>query len=674
MKKTVLLILPLVFLVLSSGFVSASKVSIAPTITDMGACVMSFTNQLVRVTNVGTTTDTYRLNSDSNMVTFAGCTAGTVSNNELVLASGETAFCSVFINPLNNTEPQKHPITLNANSESSADTGSAKINVDVLRCNAVSITTQENLQVCAREKFSTPIIIKNTGKFSETFNISANAPVKFDDSKVMLSPGQSRIVNFEGYYEKVSNNTIKLVVKSENSFASAESKLDINVNECFNFVASMAQATGPMCMRKPAAFDLNIKNTGSKADVFVVDAGKSGISQISLNASQNGTVKISYDPEKEGRFRFNASVKSVGSDVSKAVYLDSEVKECAAVSLSAPVSTAAICNEEDFTYTIDVNNTGVYTESYDINATKGVLSVNKLTLQPGETKAVYLKVNTTGLQENKTNEMALTASAGSMKQSVKLLTTVSPCHAASMKIIPQSLTVCSPDKASFKVEINNNGRKPETFSVFAAGNKIADNLLIAKNATKSLEFVANYSNDTGIYRIDAEAVSDSLNIKSAGALVVKDYNTCYGAVLIAKDAKKDIKPSDRDLQELQLRNTGIKTLNYILQVVGPQWMAIGIGNITLEPNETGKVYLYLAPPFGTKIGNYSTTVIAISEKGVSSNADFTANVVGSTTTLKAVNTTTTLPPQAGGQRRTVVIGIILAIAAILILRYIFTSK
>ncbi len=672
LKKTVLLILPLVFLALFSGFANASKVSITPTITDMSACIMSFTNQLVKVTNVGTTTDTYRLNSDSNTVTFAGCTAGTVSNNEVVLASGEAVFCSVFINPLNNTEPQKHSITLSTNSESSADTDSAKINVDVLRCNDVSVTTQENLQICAREKFSTPIIIKNTGKSPETFNISAGTPGKFDNNEVTLSPGQSRVVNFEGYYEKVSNNTIKFAVKSENSFASAESKLDVNVKECFNFDASMTQATGPMCMRKPAVFDLNIKNTGIKADVFVVDAGKSGISQISLNASHNGTVKIGYNPEKEGRFRFNASVKSAGSDFSKAVYLDSAAKECAAASLSAPVSTAAMCNEEDFTYTIDVNNTGVYTESYDINATKGVLSANKLTLQPGETNAVYLKINATGLQENKTNEITLTASAGSMKQGVKLLASVVPCHAASMKIIPQSLTVCAPDKAPFEVEISNNGRRPETFSVFAAGNRIADNLLIPKNATKSLGFVANYSNDTGIYRIDAEAVSDKLDIKSVGALVVKDYSACYGAVLTAKDAKKDIKPSDRALQELQLRNTGIKTLNYILQVIGPQWMAIGIGNITLEPNETGKVYLYVAPPFGTKIGNYSTTVIAISEKGVSSNADFTANVVGSTTTLKAV--TTTLPPQAGGQRKTVVIGIILAIAAILILRYIFTSK
>ena len=86
--------------------------------------------------------------------------------------------------------------------------------------------------------------------------------------------------------------------------------------------------------------------------------------------------------------------------------------------------------------------------------------------------------------------------------------------------------------------------------------------------------------------------------------------------------------------------------------------------------------MFIAPPFGTKLGNYNTTVIALSEKGVLSDLQLTTNVVSyTTTTIKAANaTTTTAAPASGGQRQTVVIGIIMAIIAILVLRHIFTSK
>lgn len=676
--KTDFLVLILALVTVFPAYASGSAVSITPAIADMGVCTASFTNQLVRVTNIGTSTDTYKLGSDSNLVTFAGCDQGSVSNNEVVLGSGETAFCSVFINPLNNTPTQKYSVALNANSESSPDSASAKISVNVLACNAVSLTTQGVVSACSRDRFSTSIIIKNVGKSTETFNISSDKAGKFDKNSVTLFKDQSEVIAFESSYGNASANKIRFVAQSKDSAASAEATLEVNVRECFKFDASLTQPAGLICLRKPVVFDLNVKNTGDKPDIFAADAAAElSQKQVALNSSQNATIKMTYYPAKEGRFRLNVSVKSVGSDIAKTLYSEAEAKECGSISLMPLVSEGSVCRGETFTYGVDIKNVGAATELYNLNATKGTLSVNKVIVDPGETETVYLAVNSTNLSENKTNEILFTASAGSLKESAKLSLNVGLCHSAIVKVVPASLTVCAPDTASFKVEINNNGRKPETFTVFAVGSKIAENLLVPENTTKSLGFIANYSNDTGIYRVDAEAVSDALDVKSAGALVVKDYKACYGGALTAKDIKKDVKPSDRALQELQLRNTGIKTLNYILQAVGPSWVSLGISNITLEPNETSKLYLFVSPPFGTKIGNYNTTVIALSEKGVSSKIDFAANIIESvtTTTLKFnATTTSTTSPASGDQRRTVVVGIILAIAAILILRYIFTSK
>ncbi len=673
--KTLILILSISLFAIFSSPVFASKVSITPAISDMSICTGSFTNQLVKLTNLGATTDTYKLNSDSSLVTFAGCTSGSISNNEAVLASGESAYCSIFMGPSNNATVQKYPVTLVADSESSADTDSAKINVDVLNCNSASLTTQGSLETCARDKFSTSIIIKNTGKYADTFNISTDTAGKFDKNAIKLDPNQSGIVNFESSYEKASAGRIKFNLKSEKS--DAQGVLDVNVKECFNFAASVSKPAGPICLRKPAAFDVQIQNIGSKADVFeITSSAELGQKQISLNGSSNATITTVYNPDREGKSRLDISVKSAGSNVVKTLSSEADAKECGSVSLSPQVSSGSICKGEEFTYLIDVKNIGAVAELFSMNSTKGVLDVNKVIIEPGKSSLVALKVNSTGLAENKTNEIIFTASSGSLKESKRLLLDVGVCHKATIKVVPESLTVCAPDKASFKLELSNTGRRPEVFTVSAVGNKIAENILVSENSTISLEFVANYSNETGIYRIDGEAVSENLNVKSAGALVVRDYESCYGGSLTAGTARKDVKLSDKSLQELQIRNTGIKTLNYILQAIGPSWVSVGVSNITLEPNETNKVYLFIAPPFGTKIGNYNTTVIALSEKGVLSDLKLTTNVVSSTaTTMKAVNaTTTTAAPASGSQRQAVVIGIIMAIAAILVLRHIFTSK
>ncbi len=646
----------------------------------MTVCKESFTNQLLRITNVGPVTDTYKIASDSGMLTFAGCDRGSISNNEVVLAAGESALCSVFINPVNSAEPRSYPVAVKTSSLSSSDSSSATINVDVLSCNAVSLSTQGSIKSCARDKFSTTIIVKNAGKFTETFNLSANTQGAFGQNPVTLSAGQSIVVNFETSYRSVSANRIKFIAKSMDSFASAEGVLDVAVSECFTFAASLKPNTDVACLRNPAPLTLEINNTGEKPDVYIVDER----TQVSVNALENYVLNITAAPDEAGKFKTAVSVKSVGSDTTKKVSTDLIVKECGAVSVVPSQATAFTCKGDEFVYSVDIKNLGNVTDSYNINSTMGSLSADKLSLEPGESKRVGIDVNTTKLAENKTYGVSVSVSAGTLKQTANFSLEVGVCHSADLKIIPQSLNVCMPEKAEFKIDLRNTGRKPETFSLFAAGKQIAGDVFMPMNASESMNFTADYANETGLYRIDIRAVSKDVDAKTIGALVVNDFKACYGGEVKPKEPKKDVTPTDRSLEELQVRNTGLRTLNYIMQVVGPSWMAVGISNITLEPNETEKLYLYIAPPFGTKVGNYGTKIIAISEKGTASSADFVANVVETTTTLKSSNVTTTtlkplnvtttmLPAAPSGQRNLVVIGIILAVAAVLILRYIFAG-
>ncbi len=670
MEKTRLAILSFVLILALSTPAEASRVSLVPAISDMGVCKASFTNQLLRATNVGPVTDTYKLTSDSNMITFAGCDRGSISNNEVVLAAGESALCAIFVNPLNSTESRLYRTAIKASSLSSSDSSSAPLGVEVLSCNAVSLTTQGSVKACARDRFATSVVVRNAGKSAETFNLFADTPGTFDKNPVRLAAGQSVVVGFEASYGNISSKKIKFDVKSLDSFASAESVLDVAVNECFTFAASLKPDADAACLRKPASLTLEITNTGEKQDVYVIDGQK----QVSLKVSENYTVKITASSKEEGKFKTAVSVKSVGSDTVRKVTTDINVKECGVIGITPASAKASACKGDGFVYGIDVKNLGNITESYNLSSTLGSLDVNKLLLEPGGSRRVSIGVNTTAFVENRTYAVVVAVSAGTLKKTANISLEIPVCHSASLRLVPQSLSVCMPEKAEFKVDLENTGKKSDTFSLFAAGKQIARNILMPEGASKSVNFTADYANETGLYRVDVRALSENTEAKATGALVVNDYNVCYGSEIKTKNPRKDITPTDRNLEELQLRNTGLRTLNYIMQVMGPSWMAVGISNMTLEPNETAKIYLYIAPPFGTKIGNYDTKVIAISDKGIVSSASFAANVVGSTTTtLKAVNVTTTLPAAPGGQRNLLVIGIILAVAAVLILRYIFAG-
>ncbi|MFH0890093.1 MAG: hypothetical protein V1836_03040 [Candidatus Aenigmatarchaeota archaeon] len=671
MRREFLFAASFLFFVVFSVQAQASRVSVEPTISDMGVCKLSFTNQLVRITNVGPVTDTYKLTSDADLTTFAGCNKGSISNDEVVLASGESALCSVFFNPFNDTIVQKYGVTIKANSLSSADNLAAKINVDVLACNAVSLAAQGSAKTCARDKFSTTIVVKNIGRVTETFNLSSDAAGKFDNPTLKLAAGQSAIVNFETYYANVSANKIRFFATSPDSFAAAEASMDVNVKECFTFDAFVNPVI-PACIRSPSSFELVVKNTGTKPDVYLISAG-SEQTQLAINASENETFKIIYTHDTVEKFKLGIGVKSVGSDFVKKISAESNVTECGAIGITSALASGSVCKGETFVFPVNVRNLGTITDTYNLTSNLGGLDVSKVTLVPGNSVDIHLTINTTGFAENKTYDATVSVAAGSLKKDAKFTLNVPVCHSAEMQVIPPSLNVCAPDRASFTLVLKNTGLKTETFALFAAGKMIANNLLLQPNANKSVDFVANYSNESGIYGIAIAAKSDNVELKSTAALVVSDPKSCYGSSFTPKDVEKSINPLDRNLQEIQLRNTGIKTLNYMLQAIGPSWISVGVGNITLAPNETGKIYLFIAPPFGTRLGNYSTTVIAISEKGIPASIDFTASIVGPTTTTTTIATTTTLP-SGSGNRGIVVVGIILAIAAILVLRYIFTSK
>ncbi|MFH1105911.1 MAG: hypothetical protein V1731_01735 [Candidatus Aenigmatarchaeota archaeon] len=640
----------------------------------MSSCPCASANQMFAVTNTGLVSDTFKFLSDSNWVTFAGCEVGTVANNEVVLAAGETTTCSVFVTPACGANFGDSTLTISAKSLSTSAIVSRQLGFSVLACNAVEIGAND-AGACKNEKITIPVAVKNIGRYTETFALSASVAGKFDSKEFVLAPGESKISNFE---IAAATQKINFVVKSKDSGATASKEISISSEDCYSFSSSIVPAEDLVCLRKPAKFELKIRNTGARGDVYQIKADANiSDNQILLDAGAEKTVILEAYPKAVGKFNFVANVTSVAKDVTQQAKSTIDTKECGAVTMFADADSKSSCGNEKTTFQITIKNIGAVTELYEIKSSIGTLDVVKVLLDSGESRTVNLDVMVGAQPKN--YAIAVNVTAGSLTEKINLNLGVEPCYKSELSIIPNAISICPGKVAAYNAVIANKGKYADIFNITSSNKIIANSVSLQPGENRTFPFTIEYSDAPGVYRIDVNATSQNSKSSAQAGLVLKDLGACYGSTLTAAVTSKMILPSNSTLYEISVKNTGIETMTYSVNVSGPSWIKPGVESLELKSNETAKLYLYALPPAGTELKKYTSTVTVTSAKGASSSIQVSTEVVsktaGATTTTTLKNaTTTTLVNIPTSSRTMLVIGIILAIAVILLLRYVILKK
>lgn len=659
-------------------FASASSADLQLSLSQMSSCPCSSTNQMFSITNTGLVSDTFKFLSDSPWVTFAGCEIGTIGNNEVVLGAGETTTCSLFVTPACSSNFGDSAITISAKSESTGNIVSKQTGFSVLACNAVEISAGD-ASACKNEKITIPVVVKNVGKYTETFVLNASVAGKFDAKEFVLASGESKTSNFETV---AATQRINFGVKSKDSGASASKQVSVVGADCYSFISNIAPVENLVCLRKPARFELNIRNTGTKGDVYLIKTDASANisdNQILLDAASEKTVILEAYPNAAGKFNFAANVTSVAKDVTQQVKSAIDVRECGAVVLTSDSASRFSCGNEKITFPLTIKNIGAVTELYEIKASIGTLGVAKVLLGSGESKTVDLDVSVSAQTKNYT--IVVNVTAGSLTEKINLNLVVEPCYKSELTITPNTISICSGGVATYNAIVANKGKFSDVFGITSSNRIIADGVTLQPGENRTFPFSIDYSDAPGVYRIDVNATSANSKSSAQAGLVLKDLNSCYGSTLTAAVTSKKVIPSNSTLYEISVKNTGVETMTYSVNVSGPSWVKPGVESLELKTSETGKLYLYVLPPAGTELKKYPLIVAVTSAKGASSSIQLSAEVVSkitpdvTTTTAIVQNaTTTTLANVPASSRTMLVIGIILAIAVILLLRYVILKK
>lgn len=656
-------------------FASASTPDVQLSLSQMNSCPCVSTNQMFSITNTGLVSDTFRFLSDSQWVTFAGCESGAIANDEVVLGAGETTACSLFVTPACSSNFGDSTITISAKSESTGNIVSKQMKFNVLACNAVEISASD-ASACKNEKITVPVVVKNVGRYAETFVLNASAAGKFDAKEFVLAPGESKTSNFE---TSAATQKINFVVKSKDSSASASKQISVSGADCYSFVSNIAPVENLVCLRKPARFELKIRNTGTKGDVYLIrtDAGANiSDNQVLLDAGVEKTVLFEAYPKAVGKFNLAANVTSVAKDATQQVKSAVDVRECGAVVLASDFVSKASCGNEKITFPIAIKNIGAVIELYELKASVGALGVEKILLGSGESKTVNLDVSVGAQPKNYT--IVVNVTAGSLTEKINLNLAVESCYKSELAIIPNTISICPGKAATYNAAVANKGKFPDVFNITSSNRIIAGGVTLQPGENRTFPFSIDYSDAPGVYRIDANATSANSKSSAQAGLVLKDLNSCYGSALATAAASKKVVPSNSTLYEISVKNTGVETMTYSVNVSGPSWVKPGVESLELKSNETTKLYLYVLPPAGTELKKYASAVVVTSAKGASSAVQLSTEVVSKitpdTTTTTVKNATTTTLPSVTSSRTMLVIGIVLAIAVILLLRYVILKK
>ncbi len=655
-------------------FASASTPDVQLSLSQMSSCPCASTNQMFSVANTGLVSDTFKLLSDSQWVTFAGCESGAIANDEVVLGAGETTACSLFVTPACSSNFGDSTITISAKSESAGNIVSKQMKFSVLACNAVEIVASD-ASACKNEKITVPVVVKNLGRYTETFALNASVAGKFDAKEFILASGESKTSNFE---IAAATQKINFVVKSKDSGAAASKQVSVVGADCYSFISGIAPVENLVCLRKPARFELSIRNTGTKGDVYQIKADANiSDNQVLLDAGSEKTITLEAYPKAAGKFNFAANATSVAKDATQQVKSVIDVRECGAVVLTSDSASRSSCGNEKITFPIAIKNIGAAAELYEIKASMGTPDVAKVLLDSGESKTVNLDVVAGAQQKNYT--IVVNVTAGSLTEKISLNLAVEPCYKSELTITPNTVSICPGKVATYNAVIVNKGKFPDAFGITSSNRIVADGVTLQPGEDKTFPFTIDYSDAPGVYRIDVNATSANSKSSAQAGLVLKDLNSCYGSALIAAVTSKKVIPSNSTLYEISVKNTGVETMTYSVNVSGPSWVKPGVESLELKSNETTKLYLYVLPPAGTELKKYASTVVITSAKGASSAVQLSTEVVSKiapdvTTTIMKNATTTTLVNVPASSRKMLVIGIILAIAVILLLRYVILKK
>ncbi|MFB6204853.1 MAG: hypothetical protein ABEJ75_04355 [Candidatus Nanohaloarchaea archaeon] len=441
-------------LVAGAATASPAEMTIFP--KESSTRINSFTSYKVEVTNVGPVKDRYFLSSKSSEVTIAP--------SDFYLEPGASKEVHVWYNPDVDKEAGRYSFTVKAKSSATGEVYAVEGIVNVIKEHEVALTVEDSETACLGEKVRYRVEVTNKGIQKEEFALYTDYG-KLSRNSVTLADGETQSVVLTASSQKPLEKSFNVRAASKTSYAQAFENVNFRAERCYASQLSITPEKKRVAAFTDAKFEIRVKNTGTKADVFTLSTtrGEIGDKDLQIEPGNSKTTTLTVTPEKLGTMTVKVTADSAVTSTATA---ELEVYNGNSVAVSMP--SRKVCESEKFTMKAEISNTGEAKDTYRLSSSRGNLSVQRLTLESGESKKVKVKFDSSRYREGRTAKVKFTAVSQKFETTRASTTssfTVQNCWDLEMNVVPKVASAGENRSVIYEIHLHNTGVKKNTYEL-----------------------------------------------------------------------------------------------------------------------------------------------------------------------------------------------------------------
>jgi uncharacterized membrane protein len=377
---------------------------------------------------------------------------------DITLASGETGEVTFWVNPPL-VEPGTYSVRVKAKNGEEAY---KDLEVEVLKCHDVYLEVEEMVEVCGDTEFEYPFSVTNNGKDSEMFEVTVSGSWGEEDlyrDSFTIGSGETEEISVK-ITSPAESGTITVKAESKESYAKDEKYTELKAEKCYDFGVDLEPDRASTCLGGSAKFVLTLINLGTESDSYDISSPEWVVpSQESAMALPGEEKSIGFFafPELEGETTFDIDIKSQNyPKLKKTVTGSIEAEECRGLAIIVSPASQEACRDETVVFEVTVKNTGMVSDTYDLETDLGTLGKNKASIEPGEIEEIDLTIETEELEFGETL-VTVRGESGEVSDQNSVSLTVKNCYSAEFGISPEKTDVCRGDEINYTLVLKNVG-------------------------------------------------------------------------------------------------------------------------------------------------------------------------------------------------------------------------
>jgi len=516
--------------------------------------------------------------------------------------------------------------------------------ISTVTATTFDVNTNTNTgSTCPSNTFIHTFTIHNTGSTKQEYTFSESGSASPFSTIVpvgyILQPQESKLIYI---YITPPKDTLPGIYNLELLINNKQQTKTLNfqtqINNCYQ-TSITAQLPTTACVNDDINLDFSITNNGNYDQTYSLHISSPLQTSISENSiyipsKQSKSISLFTIPDRKGEFEITLQATSQDTTSSSSTFIIAE--SCFEYNLLPTKNFVELCDHTTQTIPITIENTGKENVfNLDLQGPSWAkLDSTSLNIPENSQKQTNLIIS----PDFKTQgdfTFTITSSNKETKKQQEVNVKVNNCHKAELKISKNQDKICRSLSNNYNVILKNTGEFTEQYQLSSNtnwANLDKDFVTLNKQEETSinLNVLPGREISLGDHNIEIKAESSQSNIQIQNSILLQliSEEDCYKPDISAQKTSININPDTTATIPVTIENKGSETATYNLEISGTAsaFTQLNPSTITLQPQKSEVVYLYISPST-IKDGSYAlTTTARLKDSAILNSEDIDINV------------------------------------------------